>query len=274
LELMETPEARAAMRGRDARGAGLRLMRRAKPMLRHLFAALWQAAQGFTPDVVLYHPKALVGPDVAEKLGVPAILASPLPGFTPTASFPSPLLPFAELGPLNRLSHLLVTKGSDAGFARELRSFRSDVLELPVRRPRRTPPVLYAYSPSVLPAPPAWGQDVLVCGYWFLDADSGWSPPPALAAFLANGLAPAFIGFGSMPGEDAAAMTHLVCEALERAGQRGVLATGWGALGEDGLPSHVFAIEAAPHDRLFPLVSAVVHHGGAGSTAAGLRAGK
>jgi sterol 3beta-glucosyltransferase len=68
-------------------------------------------------------------------------------------------------------------------------------------------------------------------------------------------------------------MTHLVIDALKRCGQRGVLSSGWGGLETNHLSKHLFSLKEAPHDWLFPQMAAVVHHGGAGTTAAGLRAG-
>jgi sterol 3beta-glucosyltransferase len=76
-----------------------------------------------------------------------------------------------------------------------------------------------------------------------------------------------------MASKDATRVTTLVVEVLQQAGQRGVLATGYGGLAAQNLPDTVYALDAAPHDWLFPQMAAVVHHGGAGTTAAGLRAG-
>jgi UDP:flavonoid glycosyltransferase YjiC (YdhE family) len=67
--------------------------------------------------------------------------------------------------------------------------------------------------------------------------------------------------------------TGLVLEALRQSGQRGILAQGWGGLEQRDLPDDVLMLQATPHDWLFPRMAAVVHHGGAGTTAAGLRAG-
>jgi len=68
--------------------------------------------------------------------------------------------------------------------------------------------------------------------------------------------------------------TEIVLKALRLAGQRGVLATGWGGLTADNAPESIYVLEAVPHDWLFPKTAAVVHHGGAGTTGAALRAGK
>lgn len=113
---------------------------------------------------------------------------------------------------------------------------------------------------------------MLVSGYWSLDSKN-WRPPEDLAGFLAAGEPPIYVGFGSMPGVDPHRMTATVVEALAMKGKRGILALGSGALGERK-SGHVHFVRDAPHDMLFRDVSAVIHHGGAGTTAAALRAGK
>jgi UDP:flavonoid glycosyltransferase YjiC (YdhE family) len=65
----------------------------------------------------------------------------------------------------------------------------------------------------------------------------------------------------------------LVLEALARAKQRAILLSGWGGLQPASLPDSVYMVESIPFSWLFPRVAAVVHHGGAGTTSAGLRAG-
>ncbi|HXZ84940.1 MAG TPA: glycosyltransferase [Myxococcota bacterium] len=134
-------------------------------------------------------------------------------------------------------------------------------------------PTLYGFSSSVVPRPADWGPQIEVTGYWFLERDPRWRPPAALEAFLDAGPPPICVGFGSMPSQDPAALARLVVRALELAGRRGLLLSGWGALADVELPPSVLALEAAPHDWLFPRVAAVVHHGGAGTTSAALRAG-
>jgi len=149
------------------------------------------------------------------------------------------------------------------------------VLGLPVLRQRREPAAtLYAYSPAVLPKPADWSADVHVTGYWFLNGDRSRGLDPALAAFLDAGPPPFYVGFGSMPSIAAEERTRFVLSALQQTGQRGVLAVGGGAMVRMPVPDSVMMIDGAPHDLLFPRVAAVVHHGGAGSTAAGLRAGR
>jgi sterol 3beta-glucosyltransferase len=134
--------------------------------------------------------------------------------------------------------------------------------------------VINGFSQHVLARPADWPDNCQVTGYWFFDQPH-WTPPEALSRFLAAGPKPFYIGFGSMVSSNATAFTETVLDAVKRSGQRAVLATGWGALdGEDGdRGAGVFFLRHAPHEGLFPLMSAAVHHGGAGTTAAAVRAG-
>jgi sterol 3beta-glucosyltransferase len=134
--------------------------------------------------------------------------------------------------------------------------------------------VINGFSRHVLPRPADWPDTSQVVGYWFLD-EPGWVRPPELAEFLAAGPKPIYVGFGSMVSSQAEGFTHTVLEAVKRSGQRAVLATGWGGLEDtEGVwGKNVFFVRHAPHDYLFPRVAAAVHHGGAGTTAAAVRAG-
>jgi sterol 3beta-glucosyltransferase len=274
LQLVETPEGKAALAG----GNPLRLMQRVMPMLRQLLDDCWEAAR--QSDALIYHPKALGGYHIAERLGVPGILAHPVPLFSPTRAFPSPVLPVANLGgTLNRLSHRLVLRLTTAPYRKLITAWRRDVLGLPQAQDElvhdgHPAPRLYGYSSHVLPLPPDWDASNVVTGYWFLDQRDNWQPPAVLEGFLAHGSAPVYVGFGSMAAQDARQKGAIVVEALAQAGLRGVIGTGTGGLTLDTVPEHICVIESAPHDWLFPRVAAVVHHGGAGTTAAGLRAGK
>lgn len=138
---------------------------------------------------------------------------------------------------------------------------------------RRHFPSLYAYSPTFLPKPADWPDHTHVMGYLFLDDPGDWQPPDDLLAFLDAGPPPVYVGFGSMATRDPAATTRAVLAALAQAGQRGVLLTGWAGIADTDLPESVYLLESAPHRWLFPRMAAVVHHCGAGTTAAGLRAG-
>ncbi len=274
LELLQTDQGKAAVAGKGNR---LALLRQVTPMLRRMLDDALVASEG--AELVIYHPKALGGYSLAEKLGIPGILALPLPLYSPTAAFPSPIIPVGSLGPaLNRLSHRVMIGLTSASVRGVLNRWRKEALGLPPARDElrlRGRPVLrlYGYSPAVLPTPVDWDRSSVATGYWFLDRPRDWEPPASLLAFLRAGPPPVYVGFGSMPSQDAGRVTHTVLEALDRAGQRGVLATGWGGLVDHDLPTSIYALTEAPHDWLFPQMAAVVHHGGAGTTAAGLRAG-
>lgn len=273
LALLDSPEGKAAIAGGQGFSSGLKMLKHVRPLMLKLLSDEWHGVRAFAPDAIVYHPKAIGAPHIANRLGIPFLLASPLPGFTATSVFPSPMLPFANLGPLNRLSHSLAISGADLLFGKLLRQWRAEVLGLPARgRPGRPDGTLYAYSEAVMPRPIDWGPDVLVTGYWFLDTPD-WSPPHDLERFLAAGSPPVYIGFGSMPGLAPRAMTAMAIEALAQTGQRGLLASGGGALGSGSLPETALMISAAPHDWLMPHVVAAIHHGGAGTTGAVLRAG-
>jgi UDP:flavonoid glycosyltransferase YjiC (YdhE family) len=134
-------------------------------------------------------------------------------------------------------------------------------------------PSLYGYSSRVLPKPSDWDEYQQITGYWFLDAQPEWQPAVDLLRFLAGGLPPVYVGFGSMSHKNPALLTRLALRALEQSGQRGVLSIGSGGMKRLSAPPNVFLADNVPHAWLFPRMGAVVHHGGAGTTAAGLRAG-
>lgn len=240
----------------------------------------WTACQGadaiissFTTDVY--------ATSIAEKLRVPHLSAWLQPPFLPTrsgaATNNAPLPRRNSI--LNALfTRLFVQPALWQLYGDQDTRLRRDFLGLP---PQQWPflraklawlPRILGYSPQVVPHPPDWPRTTHTTGYWFLDEGSTWSPSPDLERFLAAGGPPVYIGFGSMTAEDAPALTRLISGAVERAGVRAILHSGWAGLGAAGLPSTIFPLATAPHDWLFPQMAAVVHHGGAGTTA-GLRAG-
>ena len=113
-------------------------------------------------------------------------------------------------------------------------------------------------------------------GFYFLSLANNYTPSPELKAFLDAGPPPIYIGFGSIVLDDPNAMTKLIFEAVKLTGQRALVSKGWGGFGADelGIPEDVFMLGNVPHDWLFKHVSCVVHHGGAGTTAAGIATGK
>jgi sterol 3beta-glucosyltransferase len=239
----------------------------------------WQASQG--AELVIG-----VGPasySVAEKLGVPFIEVAMQP-VTPTRAFPSPIAPaWLQLGgTVNRLTHIAFEQLFWQLYRANTNRVRTQLLGLPpyalagpLRHLREDGLLrLYAYSSHVVPRPDDWAANHQVSGYWFLPPPSGWQPPPELAAFLAAGPPPVYVGFGSMMAGDPQKTTALVTEALARSGRRGILSGGWGALDATISPSEqVLFVDGIPHHWLFPQMAAIVHHGGAGTTGAALRSG-
>jgi UDP:flavonoid glycosyltransferase YjiC (YdhE family) len=246
-------------------------------------AAVGLAASHDADLVVAGVAGLFMGIALAEKIKRPFLQAYYIP-FTPTKAFPSFLffqLPSWLDGRVNRLTYHLTRLGTWQAFRSADTRARTEVLDLdpaPAQGPFeadcfRNGPVLYGYSPSVIPKPPDWGEDVHVTRYWFLDTDEAWRPPPDLAAFIAAGPLPVYVEFGSMSSQEPKKMTQLILRALSRTGQRAVLLSDWGGLEATDLPDTVFMVDSVPFTWLFPRTAAVVHHGDAGTTALGLWAG-
>jgi UDP:flavonoid glycosyltransferase YjiC (YdhE family) len=219
---------------------------------------------------------------IAESLKLPAVGAILQP-LHRTHAFPSFTFPIQQNmgGFLNMLTYITADAMLWLPYLSAVNQFRKEQLNLPTipRRVNYTTqwqnnnPVLYGFSPEVVPKPQDWGDHVIITGYWFLDRKTDWQPSSELLDFLADGSPPVYIGFGSMSSRKPKETTELVLKVLSQTGQRGLLSTGWGGLSEVDLPVNVFSIQNIPHDWLFPQMAAVVHHGGAGTTAAGLRVG-
>ena len=138
-----------------------------------------------------------------------------------------------------------------------------------------TIPVLYAMSPQVLHRPKEWGENIHMTGFWWNETPCTWQPPEDLQRFMESGPTPIYIGFGSMNSGDISHTYAMVIRAIRAAKVRAVINLGWNS---EKLHfksnSRIYFGDYIPHDWLFSRVSAVVHHGGAGTMAAGLRNGK
>ncbi len=256
---------------------GLRLMR---PVLDRMLADSVAACQD--TRAIIFSTFGFGGYHVAEKMGLPCF-GSALQPLTRTRAYPNVQVPshWRLGGTFNYLTHVAGEFFFWLALRDPINRWRRESLNLPPL-PWKGPaaivlqkrlPYLYGYSPHVVPRPPDWGEWLHVTGYWFLDGLARWQPPADLMDFLSAGPLPVYIGFGSMTPRHAERLTEAALEALKTTGRRGVLVTGWGGLSRRDLPDSVFKIDAAPHDWVFPRMAAVVHHGGAGTTAAGLRAG-
>lgn len=224
-----------------------------------------------------------LGVALAEKLGIPFLQAHVVP-FTPTSAFPGILFPqsLSRLGGgFNTLTHHLTRQIMWQGFRSADNQARKQVLGLPVASfwgpyqhdSLQQTPVLYGFSPSVIPKPADWDSKTHITGYWLLDPTTDWTPPGALVEFLQAGPPPVYIGFGSMGSRNPEETAELVLKAVQRTQQRAILQTGWGGMQKENMPTNVFMVDSIPHSWLFSQIAAVVHHGGAGTTAAGLQAG-
>ncbi len=244
-------------------------------MLKDAMAAC-QDADVVVPSIL----GALATYHVIEKLNSRAVPAFLQPA-SPTRAFPSPSFPPHAWGGLyNRFTYTMSEQVLWNLMKGPINQARQEVLGLPPlskawfsSSESRQVPILYGYSPQIVPKPSDWPEWLHVTGYWFLEPPTGWQPPEGLVDFIASGPPPVCIGFSSMKDREQEEITEIVLKALAMARRRGVLVTGWGGLTGADLPDDVFKIREAPFGWLFPQMAAVVHHGGAGTTAAGLRAG-
>ena len=252
------------------------------PLMRQRLRDCWDACADADVIVTSILPY-LFGYAIARKLDIPLVRAFYFPT-SPTRAYPADFVPRSlgfsggfNLATYQLQRHVLwqVARPWISGAYREVLG-RSP---LPFFEPfgeldRERQLLLYCYSPSVSPPPADWGSWIDVTGYWFLDRLTDWTPPAPLVDFIESGPAPVYIGgFGSMTNREPAELTGAVMRGLAKTGQRAVVLTGWGGLSPSELPREIFALDWVPFDWLFPRVAAVVHHGGAGTTAASLRAG-
>ncbi|MFD3685105.1 glycosyltransferase [Nocardiopsis sp. NPDC058631] len=283
--LMDDPGMKGVMETglRGLRGAAhtAALLREITPRLRQVYADM-AAAVDPGADVVVHIP-GMPGGHIAEHLGVPAVPVALQPSWVPTRAFPAPGVPWPERAPgaLNPLTYRLAALAL-RGQRRVAEELRLDLGLAP--RPGRHDPllrpdgahatVLHAFSRHVMPADaryPAW---VRTTGFWATPADLGWEPPAELEEFLSAGEPPVFVGFSSLPTADPATTGRVVTAAVRRVGTRAIVAAGHGGIDATDLGDDVLVIDRAPHERLFPRCSVIVHHAGAGTTGAAAAAGR
>ncbi|CAI8583171.1 unnamed protein product [Vicia faba] len=233
----------------------------------------------FTAQAIIANPPAYGHVHVAEALGVPIHIFFTMP-WTPTYAFPHPLARVPQ-GAGYWLSYIIVDLLIWWGMRGIINDFRKRTLKLPpiayfsmYRGSISHLPTAYMWSPHLVPKPNDWGSLVDVVGYCFLRLGSKYQPREDFVQWIKKGPSPLYFGFGSMPLEDPKLTTDVILEALKETEQRGIIDRGWGNLGNLAeISDDVFLLEECPHDWLFPQCSAVVHHGGAGTTATGLKAG-
>jgi UDP:flavonoid glycosyltransferase YjiC (YdhE family) len=262
-------------------------------MLEEIIKSCWGActvadpghadAAPFRADAIIGNPPCYGHVHVAEKLHIPLHMMFTLP-WTPTTAFPQP---FANLNPgrhpslLNWLSYSAVDLLLWAGIGDIVNRFRTRTLGLPALHVAaeganvindRAVPFTYLWSPALIPKPADWHDNVDIADFIMFEEQKPFEPPPELVAFLGAGAPPIYVGFGSCVVENPAELTRIIFAALGAAGARGIVAAGWTGLGGGEVPPNVYhLVGECAHDWLFPRCAAVCHHGGAGTTAAGLR---
>lgn len=224
-------------------------------------------------------PGGIFGHDLADSSGIPMILAAVIP-LARTDAFPLMGFPQIPLPGYNRSTYTIGEGVVWLMFRKVINRWR--IQELGLSGISRMEyfgsggtggcPILNGFSPKVVERPADWGENVHITGYWFPD-DPDWQPPSALVNFIERGQPPIFIGFGSMPVKNPTQTTKTILRALKLTNQRAILHAGWSGLGDQGLPDNIFKIDYAPYSWLFPKMALVIHHGGSGTTAFGLRAG-
>jgi sterol 3beta-glucosyltransferase len=217
---------------------------------------------------------------IAREKRIPDIHIQTFPMFSPTGDYPNVTLPDLKFSPLNRLTHILATKmswwGARLGFHQICRR-----AGLPKRRlywpfdkdsARPQTPILCAWSPSVIPPSRDWPPNVIVTGWYFLESTMGYSPSSELRLFLESGEPPVCVSFGSMVNRDAEKIDRIIREALVKTGNRGIILSGWSQM-RGSSSNNILYTDAVPHHWLLPQCKMIIHHGGAGTTSAGLQAG-
>ena len=257
------------------------MYRAAQQFIKQTLSIIWDACRN-VDAIIFNHMSRMAVTHVLEALDIPAFMVIVHPYHLHFVLYKWRTIN-AYGKPAFKVGEVLRQQAEWHMFKGYINRWRKDVLGLPsapfwgndaLIRTRKIP-LFCSYSPTIYPKLEEWPEWLHVTGYYFLDEPIGWSPPPALVEFLADGPPPVYIGFGSLLHQGKVQdITTLAVKALKASGQRGILAAGWSDFGHrPHLPDSVIAIESVPHTWLFPRVAAVVHHGGAGTTAAGIRAG-
>jgi len=284
-------------------GEALHFEPRKLGMLHDIVHTLWpacteadpddSAASPFVADAIIANPVCFGHIHCAEALGVPLHVMFPQP-WLPTREFPHPMsgLPnHARPNELNFTSYKVVDESLWIGNGAMINQWRSRELLLPPIRlgtfggnllSRFRVPFSFMWSPSLVPAPEDWPPEARVVGAFRSPAQESrrgtqFDPQPlaGLVTWLRRGRQPIFVGFGSMVIEDADALSTMIVDAARATGLRVLVQSSWTILETQARSGGLcFDVGHVPHDWLLPKVAAVVHHGGAGTTAAGLAAGK
>ena len=236
--------------------------------------------------IIAAFPCFLIGHAIAEKYRKRLVMTMLQPMMLSTTAFPEPpdtRLPQwpRPLGKrLNQRSHSKAQQGFGQMFLPSANAARRSLFNLPplpdsfyTSLPAAAECILCGYSPLLVPKPADWSEKIHLTGFWTLGHQEDWQPESELVDFLRAGPAPIYIGFGSMRSYQPVATVELVEEALTHIGQRGILLVDPDVYRTHRRSDTLYLTNETAHDWLFPQMQAIVHHGGAGTTAASLRAG-
>lgn len=253
-----------------------------------LLESSWKACAG--TDILIESPSAMGGIHIAEALGIPYMRAFTMP-WTRTRAYPHALIvPDGKRGgSYNLLTHVMFENIFWKGISSQVNRWRVETLGLSrtnlVKLQQSRIPFLYNISPSIFPPAVDFPDWIKVTGYWFLNEGSeDYEPPKALVEFIetarANNEKIVYIGFGSIVVKDVRKLTKAVVEAVVELGVKCILNKGWSdrlnrPTQEEAIkfPSQIYNSGNVPHDWLFNMIDAAVHHGGSGTTGATIRAG-
>lgn len=230
-------------------------------------------------ELIVYHPGCTIGYFAAQEMGIPAVLATPFPmhktdEYLSVVTYgkmkPSKLnkkISYKMLQSMLWLASSSTVKGHwKKHFGRLPKAFGK-----PYEKINAQHPAVVSCSNFVFPRPKDWNNNIHQSGYWFVEENIDYIPSKELTDFLRKGEAPVYIGFGSVfNNNEKDELVGLIIDAMKKCGKRGII-SGMGDI--DNLPDNLIAVDNIPHTWLFKNVSVVCHHGGAGTTAAGFRAG-
>ncbi|KAF5681233.1 UDP-glucose,sterol transferase [Fusarium heterosporum] len=226
----------------------------------------------FVANAIIANPPSFAHVHCAQALGIPVHMMFTMP-WSSTRAFSHPLANLKNAGSdprlTNYMSYTVVEYMTWQGSIdlEEVAMFDAPMLAQTLKIP-----FTYCWSPALVPKPVDWPSHIDVCGFFFRDPPQ-YSPPPDLERFLKAGPPAIYIGFGSIVLDDPEKIISIILEAVHGTGVRAIISKGWSELG--GMEhENIFWIGDCPHEWLFQHVAAVIHHGGAGTTACGLKNGR
>lgn len=281
MKIAQSPEGKKVLEQgiKDIKGALTYAKKVINPAYRKSLDDFWHASQN--ADILIYHPKVLGAVDIADALQIPAVCLSPVPIIYPIKEFPNlALAPKGNFGPfLNKLTYKLFGL-AEKNNIKEINDFRQKTLKISKRKSGvfieknsfgREIPIIYPISPSLFSFVKSWDGHVYVPGFFFLE-ESGPSLSSDIIDFVQKGTPPIVISFSSMPVKNPETLKEKLCEALKQTDNRAIFITGNSGF-ENISNQDILVVPEAPHQLLFPLSKGVIHHAGAGTMAAVLKAG-